>query len=89
MFGAHVVVAEPFGLRGGLAEAQALALRHNDVGTEHLLLGLLGVGDGVAAKVKLVTTPEAERPTLWNGDEKLTPLVTGVADCAAPIRGWL
>ena len=34
-----------------LAEAEALALRHNYVGTEHLLLGLLGVDDGVAAKV--------------------------------------
>jgi ATP-dependent Clp protease ATP-binding subunit ClpA len=34
-----------------LAEAEALSLRHNYVGTEHLLLGLLGVGDGVAAKV--------------------------------------
>jgi ATP-dependent Clp protease ATP-binding subunit ClpA len=34
-----------------LAEAEALGLRHNYVGTEHLLLGLLGVGDGVAAKI--------------------------------------
>ncbi len=34
-----------------LAEAEALGLCHNYVGTEHLLLGLLGVGDGVAAKV--------------------------------------
>jgi len=34
-----------------MAEAEAAGLRHNYVGTEHLLLGLLGTGDGVAAKV--------------------------------------
>src|SRR2546421_250045 len=33
------------------AEAEALGLRHSYVGTEHLLLGLLGIGDGVAAQV--------------------------------------
>jgi prophage maintenance system killer protein len=45
-----------------LAEAEALGLGHNYVGTEHLLLGLLGTGDGVAAKVLTrlgVTVPEA------------------------------
>lgn len=34
-----------------MAEAEAAGLRHNYVGTEHLLLGLLGIDDGVAAKV--------------------------------------
>ncbi len=34
-----------------LAEAEAAGLRHNYVGTEHLLLGLLGIDDGAAAKV--------------------------------------
>ncbi len=34
-----------------LAEAEALGLHHNYVGTEHLLLGLLSVDDGVAGKV--------------------------------------
>ncbi len=34
-----------------LAEAEALGLRHNYVGTEHLLLGLLSVDDGAAAQV--------------------------------------
>ena len=34
-----------------LAEAEALGLRHNYVGTEHLLLGLLGIDDGAAAQV--------------------------------------
>lgn len=45
-----------------LAEAEALGLRHNYVGTEHLLLGLLGIDDGVAAKVLTrlgVSAPEA------------------------------
>ncbi len=45
-----------------LAEAEALGLRHNYVGTEHLLLGLLGIDDGVAATVLTrlgVSAPEA------------------------------
>jgi prophage maintenance system killer protein len=45
------------------AEAEALAFDHNYVGTEHLLLGLLAVDDGVAAKVLTrlgVDLPEAK-----------------------------
>ncbi len=45
-----------------LAEAEALGLRHNYVGTEHLLLGLLGIDDGAAAQVLTrlgVSAPEA------------------------------
>jgi prophage maintenance system killer protein len=34
-----------------MAEAEAAELRHNYIGTEHLLLGLLVIDDGVAAKV--------------------------------------
>jgi hypothetical protein len=34
-----------------LAEAEALGLHHNYVGTEHLLLGLLRIDDGVSARV--------------------------------------
>jgi ATP-dependent Clp protease ATP-binding subunit ClpC len=33
-----------------LAQEEARLLRHNYIGTEHLLLGLLGEGEGVAAK---------------------------------------
>jgi ATP-dependent Clp protease ATP-binding subunit ClpA len=33
-----------------LAQEEARRLNHNYIGTEHLLLGLLGEGDGVAAK---------------------------------------
>ena len=34
-----------------LAQAEALLLKHNYIGTEHLLLGLVREGDGVAATV--------------------------------------
>jgi prophage maintenance system killer protein len=34
-----------------MAEAEAAGLRHNYIGTEDLLLGLLGIDDGVAANV--------------------------------------
>jgi prophage maintenance system killer protein len=34
-----------------VAQAEAAGLHHNYLGTEHLLLGLLGTGDGAAAKV--------------------------------------
>ena len=32
---------------------EALQLHHDDIGTEHLLLGLIGEGEGVAAQVLL------------------------------------
>jgi prophage maintenance system killer protein len=34
-----------------MAQAEAAALNHNYLGTEHLLLGLLGIDDGIAAKI--------------------------------------
>lgn len=34
-----------------LAAEEAIQLQHNYIGTEHLLLGLIGEGEGVAAKV--------------------------------------
>jgi ATP-dependent Clp protease ATP-binding subunit ClpC len=42
-----------------LAQEEARMLNHNHVGTEHILLGLIGEGAGVAAQVlvKLVLTP--------------------------------
>jgi len=33
-----------------LAQEEARALQHNYIGTEHLLLGLIREGEGVAAK---------------------------------------
>src|SRR6266478_1979050 len=35
----------------GLAQEEAQRLQHNYIGTEHLLLGLVREGEGVAAKV--------------------------------------
>ena len=34
-----------------LAQEEAQRLRHNYIGTEHLLLGLIREGEGLAAKV--------------------------------------
>jgi ATP-dependent Clp protease ATP-binding subunit ClpC len=34
-----------------LAQDEARLLNHSDLGTEHLLLGLIGEGEGVAAQV--------------------------------------
>ncbi len=34
-----------------LAQAEARSLRHNHIGTEHLLLGLLGETEGLAARI--------------------------------------
>ena len=47
-----------------LAQEEAVGLRHNYIGTEHLLLGLLRIGDGPAARVLAgfgVTIDEARR----------------------------
>ncbi|MBV9166875.1 MAG: hypothetical protein JO342_12070 [Solirubrobacterales bacterium] len=45
------------------AREEAQALRHNYIGTEHLLLGLLGVEEGIAARVlaSFDVTPERVR----------------------------
>ena len=40
-----------------LALREALALHHNDIGTEHILLGLLRVNEGVAVRVLATATP--------------------------------
>ena len=44
-----------------LAVKEAKALRHTYVGTEHLLLGLLGVSESVAAKVLTNLNVNAEK----------------------------
>lgn len=36
-----------------LAQDEAKALNHNYIGTEHLLLGLISEGEGVAAKARV------------------------------------
>ena len=44
-----------------LAQEEARTLQHNYIGTEHLLLGLIREGEGVAAKA-LASKCVAERP---------------------------
>jgi ATP-dependent Clp protease ATP-binding subunit ClpC len=57
-----------------LAQAEAQRLRHNAIGTEHLLLGLIREGDGVAAKVLIDSGIDLEKvrkaieDTLGRGD---------------------
>jgi len=36
-----------------LAQEEARTLRHNDIGTEHILLGLVRENEGVAARILL------------------------------------
>lgn len=38
----------------GLAQEEAKRLKHNYIGTEHILLGLLGEGEGIAAKALMI-----------------------------------
>jgi ClpA/ClpB-like protein len=49
--GHHLPMAKPVSLVLGLAAREARELEQDRVGTEHLLLGLAGEGDGVAAHV--------------------------------------
>ena len=52
-----------------LALREALALKHDHIGTEHLLLGLIREGQGLAAKIitdEGVALPELKRMTLEN-----------------------
>jgi len=44
-----------------LAQEEAKRLHHNAVGTEHLLLGLVREGEGVAAKALLLLQIDADR----------------------------
>jgi hypothetical protein len=82
--------------RSSLAQAdcEARALNHIYIGTEHLLLGLLAVEDGVAAKVlaNLGVLPEKVREAVVisigagkepvTGDIRLTPRAKHVLDLA-------
>jgi len=65
----HVVV---------LAQEEARGLKHNYIGTEHLLLGLLGETDGVAARVlgrfgmSLPTTRDEVRAVMGTGQNPMS-----------------
>jgi ATP-dependent Clp protease ATP-binding subunit ClpA len=58
-----------------LAQEEARMLGHNDVGTEHLLLGLIDEGDGVAAKaleslgISLVAVRQLVEEIIGPGDQ--------------------
>ena len=73
----HVVV---------LSQEEARRLRHNYIGTEHILLGLLGEGDGVAAQIM---RNHADLLTIRTAVLDLVPL--GQAEMAevSPMRRWL
>jgi ATP-dependent Clp protease ATP-binding subunit ClpC len=80
--GQEVVEGElPLAPRGkralDLAFAEAMALRHNYIGCEHLLLGLLREGEGLAAKVlaEQGVTLEAARRELPIVGEKWVALL--------------
>jgi ATP-dependent Clp protease ATP-binding subunit ClpA len=67
-----------------LALREALHLHHNYIGTEHILLGVMGEGDGVGAQILKQHSPD------------LTPVRMAVLDVlstlpagATPGRGWL
>ncbi len=59
----------------GLAQEEAKGLKHNYIGTEHILLGLLGEGEGVAAKalmnlgIELDELRERIKSVLGGGEE--------------------
>ena len=53
-----------------LAQQEARSLQHNYIGTEHLLLGLIREGDGVAAKALA-----AEGVTLNKAREQVVAMI--------------
>jgi len=59
-----------------LATKEAKSLNHTYVGTEHILLGLLAEGDGVAARVLTKSGVELNR-TRQEILEELSPDVQG------------
>ena len=65
-----------------LALREANDLGHNYIGTEHILLGLIWEGDGVAARV--LTGLGADRARVW---QQVTQLLGGRAGKGAPGEG--
>lgn len=59
-----------------LAQEEAVRLGHNNIGTEHILLGLVIEGDGIAAKallsmnVNLETVQSEIEDLIGEGNEK-------------------
>src|SRR6266852_132857 len=72
-----------------LAQEEARQLRHNHIGTEHILLGLIREGDGVAAQVlvKLGADPTRIRQQviqLLQGSQGKEPAAAGAPSETAP-----
>src|SRR5436309_1174331 len=84
-----------------LAQEEAQRLQHNYIGTEHLLLGLVREGEGLAAKV--LTTLDVDLDTLRDrvesiigrgkhvvlGEVGLTPRAKKVIELAVDEAKWL
>ncbi len=72
-----------------LAVKEARALNHTYVGTEHILLGLLREGDGVAARVLKnldVNIEQTRQEILKELDPNLTPAPADAGSSATPQR---
>src|SRR5216110_734743 len=66
----------------GLAAKEAGKLNHTHVGTEHILLGLLREGDGVAARVLAnlgVNTEVTRQQVLKELDPNFSPMLDSAA----------
>jgi ATP-dependent Clp protease ATP-binding subunit ClpC len=74
-----------------LAQEEAQRLKHNYIGTEHLLLGLVREGDGVAAKVlqklgvELQTVRNAVEFILGRGDRIVLGIEIGLTPRAKKV----
>jgi ATP-dependent Clp protease ATP-binding subunit ClpA len=69
-----------------LSLREALALRHNFIGTEHILLGLLREGDGLAAQIM---RNHADLLTIRTAVLDLVPAGEGAYAEVSPMRRWL
>src|SRR5580704_9593109 len=72
-----------------LAQGEARMLKHNYIGTEHILLGLIREGDGVAAQVLVKLGADLNRVRqqvvqLLHGYQGKEPAASGTAAEAAP-----
>ena len=67
-----------------LSLRESLQLGHNCIGTEHMLLGLLREGDGVAAQVLVRLGADLDRVR-----QQVIQLLHGYADLAASVRAAL
>jgi ATP-dependent Clp protease ATP-binding subunit ClpC len=66
-----------------LALREALALKHNYIGTEHVLLGLARENEGVAARILLDFGVDAERIR-----NEVVGMLSGLPAQQPPRRGW-